>query len=429
MAQKKLTLRYQDVAGNKIALNPKDAEELGLDVGDICKIIDETYLELGAAKTVVDQKLKQGFFATDEALADSLTIEEGFDYILEKYMGIFDLPLEKLTVEITDIGTAKDVGRTVTTEHSEVEQFLRGRVVHKGLKLRWKEKGIIMEIKETTPDIKSGEYIIFGDVARIELYAAGTPFNGILLIDMSASMKERDMPVNERVLPMLTSLHNMAENAMPEVRDYIIELEKAKTIRRLDSAAVSAMLYLAEKVARGQGEKTAIITYSDDAKPLTYRIKGEEVPWYDIARGGIKEEREEAAIVIGDALFMRMEQAESKNTNMESALLKAKEIADQMEGIEIKQQDGKTNPIMIILLTDGEYTMGKSPVSVVQRYFANRPKTIIHTIGIGEDADEAVLRRCAEVGKGEYCKAKDLERLLEFYSKHAKRFGTSKTMK
>ena len=52
----------------------------------------------------------------------------------------------------------------------------------------------------------------------------------------------------------------------------------------------------------------------------------------------------------------------------------------------------------------------------------NRPKTVLHTIGIGGDIDEEFLKTCAEYGSGEFCKANDLSHLLEFYSTLAQKF-------
>jgi hypothetical protein len=191
------------------------------------------------------------------------------------------------------------------------------------------------------------------------------------------------------------------------------------------------MLYLSEKVARGQGEKTAIITYSDQASPLSYRFKeGEayvDIPWYDISKGGIKQdEKREAAVVIGDALLLRIDQAESKNTNMEAALLRAKEVILQMKEKErAVEGGGKLKPVMVVFLTDGEYNVGRSPVRVIQEAFGDVDGVVLHMVGIGESVDEALLKRCAQLGKGEYCKAENLLDLVAFYSRNAKRFGTS----
>jgi len=431
MDQSRFVLEFAPIDDSRVAISPVDAKELGLDVGDIVRIIDEMALELGGAKVEVNEGVLKGTFQSSETFAESLSIDEGFEYALRPYEGEMSVALEKVILDVTEMGAAADMARSVTREHKQFEAFLRGKVINRGLKLRWPEKNVNIEIRDTVPKLKDGQYVIVGDIAQIELYAVGIPFNGVLLVDVSNSMNTMDMVVDERVLPMLNSLHLLAENAMPSFQEYITTIERSERIRRIDSAALSAMLYLSEKVARGQGEKTAIITYSDQASPLSYRFKeGEayvDIPWYDISKGGIKQdEKREAAVVIGDALLLRIDQAESKNTNMEAALLRAKEVILQMKEKErAVEGGGKLKPVMVVFLTDGEYNVGRSPVRVIQEAFGDVDGVVLHMVGIGESVDEALLKRCAQLGKGEYCKAENLLDLVAFYSRNAKRFGTS----
>jgi hypothetical protein len=430
MDPSKFVLEFAKLDESRVAISPEDAKDLGLDVGDIVRIIDEMALELGGAKVEVKGGVARGTFQSSESFAESLSVDEGFEYVLKRYEGEMSVALEKVILDVTEMGAAADMARSVTREHKLFEAFLRGKVINRGLKIRWPDKNVNIEIRDTVPKLQDGQYVIVGDIAQIELYAVGIPFNGVLLVDVSNSMNQMDMVVDERVLPMLNSLHLLAENAMPSFQEYIKTIEQSERIRRIDSAALSAMLYLSEKVARGQGEKTAIITYSDQASPLSYRFKeGEayvDIPWYDISKGGIKEdEKREAAVVIGDALLLRIDQAESKNTNMEAALVKARDVILQMKGKERAAEGGRLKPVMVVFLTDGEYNVGRSPVRVIQEAFGDMEGVVLHMVGIGESVDEALLKRCAELGKGEYCKAENLLDLVAFYSRNAKRFGTS----
>ncbi len=425
-----LTLKFAAIDESKIALSPADAATLGVDVGDIVRAMDENSMELGGAKVEVRGDVETGSFLASEQFAESLAMDEGYPYTLERYDGEMDVSLETVILDITEMGARTDMGRSVTRGHSAFEGFLRGKVINRGLKLRWSEMGVNIEVRQTVPPLRDNQYVIVGDIAKMELYAVGVPFNGILLVDVSKSMNETDMVVDDRVLPMLSSLHYLADNAMPAMHDYIARIEKSDRIRRIDSAALSAMLYLSEKVARGQGEKTAIITYSDRAEPLSYSLReGDaviEVPWYDLSKGSVGEdERREAAVVIGDALLMRIERAESKNTNMEAALLQAKSVIEMMKAKEAGSAQGPPKPIMVVFLTDGEYNVGRSPVRVVQEAFKALEGVVVHTVGIGGSVDEALLKRVAELGGGEYCKAQNLVELVDFYSRNAKRFGTS----
>ena len=60
--------------------------------------------------------------------------------------------------------------------------------------------------------------------------------------------------------------------------------------------------------------------------------------------------------------------------------------------------------------------------SLEKEHFQDMPKVVVHTVGIGNEVDDDVLARIAELGKGEYYHATDLARLLQFYSSLARKF-------
>jgi hypothetical protein len=86
---------------------------------------------------------------------------------------------------------------------------------------------------------------------------------------------------------------------------------------------------------------------------------------------------------------------------------------------------GKINPTMIVLLTDGQPNKGNglgiNPVPIARKCGRDYPNTVLYTIGLGE-ADNRLLKRLAEIGRGEFYEANDLGELTKFYDLLARRF-------
>ena len=129
-----------------------------------------------------------------------------------------------------------------------------------------------------------------------------------------------------------------------EVQEFLKKFKPGTQIPRRMAAAFAAILFLAEKVGRGFGEKVSIIRFADEAQVL-------QTPdgklWMDSSSGqkGILEATARQIVnEIGNAF--------GQATNMGQAMLKAQEILVQFQ---IEKPD---QPTMIVLLTDGEPTDG-----------------------------------------------------------------------
>ncbi len=427
ISDEQFTLVFKDIDPGKIGVNTKDAERLDIEVGDIVEFVDPDIDESAAAKVLIHKNIPEGHFVVSAELASSIGAEEGFEFNLRRYEGSLNTALEKVSIGIGDAGLIEglDIEEIITTKQSEIEAYLSRRLLFNGLKMKWPELGITLEVASMEPELPEGEYAICQEV-MVELYPiVKSAFNGILLIDSSRSMEERDVVVDSSVHTALTQLHKMAEG-IPNVASFIAEVENRSVARRLESAVLSGMLYFAEKVARGKGEKIAVIPYSNNAEPIEFSLLGETQPWLDVSKGGLEEHKSDVSMLLGSHLLMKVTEMTSRHTNMGDAMDKAYDIAQKMGAYEQSEEgQARERPVMIVLLTDGEFDVGDSPVRVVRKRRKEVSKVVVHTVGIGDEIDEAVLKRIAQLGHGEYIHANDLNRLLEFYSSLAKKFKAS----
>jgi Mg-chelatase subunit ChlD len=189
-----------------------------------------------------------------------------------------------------------------------------------------------------------------------------------------------------------------------EVQEFLKKFKPGTQVPRRMAAAFGAILFLAEKVGRGFGEKVSIIRFADEAQVLTLP---DGKLWMDSSSGqkGVLESTARKIVSdIGNAF--------GQSTNMGQAMLKAQEILMQFQ---IEKPD---QPTMIVLLTDGEPTDGDAFFQAVQM-IAKNPNVVLYIIGLGNPDDNKMKRAAAMCG-GEYFKPKDSGELLVWYSKRAR---------
>ena len=87
---------YKNLPPGKVAISEPDALVLGLKTGSLCTISDETGMQLGGAKSLLDLDVPPGHFFMEADTSKMMGIEPGFRYTLEPVPDPFTQPLEKL---------------------------------------------------------------------------------------------------------------------------------------------------------------------------------------------------------------------------------------------------------------------------------------------------------------------------------------------
>jgi hypothetical protein len=190
------------------------------------------------------------------------------------------------------------------------------------------------------------------------------------------------------------------------IRNFLNYFKEGTMVSRRLGATFAALLFLAEKVGRGFGEKVSIIRFADIAEILDFNG-----PFFDSASGkhGILE-------IAANRIVEKIGEEQGTSTNMGDAIVGAHYMYKQFEEIE---GIGTTKPCMLVLLTDGYPTDGTAFKDSVEAYFVNNPNVVFYIVGLGNPDRKLMQEVTARCG-GEYFEPEDMGSLLIWYSKRAR---------
>ncbi|MHA1744015.1 MAG: VWA domain-containing protein, partial [Candidatus Heimdallarchaeota archaeon] len=304
----------------------------------------------------------------------------------------------------------------------EMTSVIRNRPIYRNLQVDWPDAGcghVKISFLESDPEIEGDEVGVIdpsGKEIEVQLVPASEmSFNAVLVLDVSGSMSKEDMVVRGTG----TAIEGL-RRGLKGGRDLDMLLNEfdEKKVSRIKGAALATLLFLSQKVARGWGEQLSIISFAGDVDvfEVDYGTNG---PTPVISCTG--KAKSAGLEVIAEYVSKRCSKGGGL-TFMSGALQQAYEMTMKFEPNSIT---GKMNPTMIVLLTDGQPNKGNglgiNPVPIVRKCARDYPNTVLYTIGLGE-ADNRLLKRLSEIGRGEFYEANDLGELTKFYDLLARRF-------
>lgn len=416
-----LDLKIGDVERGHIEVTESTLEKLGVEERDFVKITFPTTMKTALVNVLANDEVSSGQFLCNKELSFHFGIEEGFGCELEEYEDETE-DLKSVALKIDSLGEEDvDLNSYLTGEKDELIERLEGRCINQNTKIPFFNLGIYVEVESTDPSLSSERFGVFDRGVSLQLSKKYKDFfNGILLVDASKSMSSTEKEDMMRPLKNDAFLENLSSNE--DVRQYISDkIEEEERITKLDASILAILAFLSAKVSRGRGEEISIILWSEEAIPLTFVIGGEKKSW--ISADEI-EEKDTMAEIIATELLSEAEKIRSRQTNMEKAIRKAREIRDGIVEEE-KQSYEEAYPTMIIFLTDGKRTVGRSPIGVVKEEIAPLDKTVLHAIGLGRDVEEKELLAMAKAGSGKYFNTRDVKELIKFYDEEASRFTST----
>lgn len=413
---------YKNLPPSRVAICEEDASALGVETGDLCSVSDDTGLQLGGARAIIEHGTPKGRMFMEADSAQMIGVEKGFTYALEPIPAELLLSIKRLVLEVTAGDAGADIGSGVLQDHERIAGFLQGRVINAGMRLRWREYGYELVVKDTAPKMSGGQFAVISESVELELEETASPFHGIMLLDSSASMLEKDITVGPDVKPLLAPLYLVAETALPDIAAVLQKMEVGGSLSRLDSALLGIFLFISEKKERGLGEKIAVVEYGDRARYLGPLDSDGLEPFFKIGPDGPVGFRDGHETRLEGGLRPGGPMTGGGGTNVETAFELALRALDRlMEGD--RRPDGRTRPVVMVLVSDGSYAAGQSPAAVVGKRLKPLQNLVLHTISVGKEADAAVLARCAELGRGSHVRAQTLEDVIRFFSTKARYFG------
>jgi hypothetical protein len=177
---------------------------------------------------------------------------------------------------------------------------------------------------------------------------------------------------------------------------------------------MAVLLYLAEKVGRGYGEKVGVVTFEKEVTEMTFLSSetGEVQPFVECTG----REKALGLQIISTHVVDKIEEGGTL-TDMGTALIRAADIIDAF--------GDPTKPKMLIMMTDGMTTSGPAPLKILKERFKDTASLVIYTIGLGErsEIDEELMLAMAQYGNGTYRHVDNMRDLLEWYGKLASEFA------
>ena len=404
-----------------VNVHPKTAKKLDADIGSIVIFEDPQSSFWGAAEIRKNNDVSEDQIVIDTLVLEASLLMEGDQVELILYdkdmlaLEYVEFGLKPLT---EDANTEDLVSRAVERVKS-LENKIGGRLVYPGMSFNWPELAVKVEIINTKPDLagKSFAKLAFEALRESTGYQFKTvgiasPFNAVLCVDTSGSMKTTDVPVQD-IAHAREGLKDLAGDS-PEVHAFLNRFEEGGNVSRAEAAAMAVLLYLAEKVGRGYGEKVGVITFEKEVSEMTFLNSdtGEVQPFVECTG----RDKALGLQIISTHVVDKVEEGGTL-TDMGSALEKAHEIMEEF---------GDPNkPTMLIMLTDGMTTSGPPPLKVLKERFTDRNKLVIYSIGLGErsEIDEELMLAIAQYGNGSYRHVDNMRDLLEWYGKLAGEFA------
>ncbi|MHA1716912.1 MAG: vWA domain-containing protein [Promethearchaeota archaeon] len=401
-------VELEDNFGGKCAISPRMS--LALDLGgrsgnEVLAFEDPLTGAFGAAKVILDEDLPDGTIKIDSEIYEASGI--GSDVVEIKINKRPIIPIQSATIGINPLEGDQvwDVLSKARRYIGQLKSWLSNYIVFKELKLRWKQAGAAIKILDSTPDLSGDVLAEFKPTTNILLKPEGlVTFNAILIIDISRSMMAKDLEVKQ-IGPAIEGIR--AAMSSKEIQDFLKNFKEGTLVPRRLGAAFAAILFLAEKVGRGFGEKVAIIRFADVAEVLDF----DGSPFME-GSSGAKDVLERAAKKIVADIGNSYGQA----TNMGAAMLLAQELIYQMQDMEGGEEQAK--PVMVILLTDGYPTDGDNFNIAVQELSKNQ-NVVFYILGLGSPDVKAMTKAAAICG-GEFYTPEDAGKLLIWYSKRAR---------
>ncbi len=416
--KKTLKVMVREGLSGYITINDDDAGELDVHEGAIVEFEDPLSGTGGVALVHLDKSVPKGVAMIEPALSEACGLDEGFEVDMKKFEGA-PQKLAKISFGIEPLeGEAEEAIKRVMDSKKEFQDWLNGRVIFKDWVLKNPKLNINVYIVSTDPPLTGRQVgiINFAEIKEYEIkpWRAAVPFNAILLIDVSKSMLTEDMKVIN-IAPAIEAIKTIGGEEIPEVKEFLEQFQEGKAIKRVAGAVFATLLYLVEKVGRGYGEKVAIITYSEDAEPITFLMTGGiKLPYFHPGKSKMAGVSQLSRLIID-----RLNRVSSQHTNMSQALVKAIELIEMWN----KEERERKLPTMVVLLSDGFPDLwGEEgpPVQVVHDFFSSRNDVVIYTVGIGGDVQERIMEAIASKGRGVYFKAENLGDLLNWYQRLAR---------
>ena len=348
------------------------------------RVMDEAGTMVGVAIARADMYQADGAFRTSREVASNLGLEEGFDYFIE--------PLEPPPPQLK-LAVLRHKGDKVLAECcSKAMAFLKLALVDGGARIvqpgnpAFRFDDSVLEYTADVHPAEMGPPWLLSTQTQVILEDTGGPGDVIIAVDGPASMNKAD-------------LGEGSGNTPSSRREILCE---------------GVSRFCQEMAFNSSPGRVALFLLTEEASPLLFSEGGATTPWLHCSAQGQQD------VVNSDSI---------KNiliTRLEGDLPPGRNLAASLKGlIEFIHQHNAETPdltVTVILISDGQYTEGPNPVSVLKEESQHGMCYVLHVIGLGEEVEEPILRRCAQLGHGSYDRIDRADRFLDKMTDFSRRF-------
>jgi hypothetical protein len=311
-------------------------------------------------------------------------LEEGFDYIIEP----LEPPPPQLKSAVLRYKSDKILAECCSKAMANMKLALvdgSARIVQPG-NPAFRFDDSVLEYTADVHPVGMGPPWLLSPQTQVILEDPGGPGDVIIAVDGPASMKKADL--GDGLGSTLSS--------------------------RMEILCEGVAKFCQEMAFNSHPGRVALFLLTEDAAPLLFSEGGATTPWLQCSTQGHKD------TVNSDSI---------KNiliTRLECDLPPGRNLAASLKGlIEFIHQHNAETPHMtmtVILISDGQYTEGPNPVSVLKEESQHGLCYVLHVIGLGEEVEEPILRRCAQLGHGLYDRMDRADSFLNKMTDFSRRF-------
>ena len=397
------------------------AKKLGAEIGSIVVFEDPQSAFWGAGEVRINDEVTKDKIVVDSLVLEASLLMEGDQVDVSLYdedmvaLEYVEFGLKPLSEE----ANTDDLVTRAVDEIENLEHLIGGRLVYPGMSFNWPALESKVEIIRTRPHLTGKNFAKLAFEAlkertgyEFKTVGIATPFNAVLCIDTSGSMKTTDVPVKD-IAHAREGLKDLAGDN-PEVQEFLDRFKEGTKVSRAEAAAMAVLLYLAEKVGRGYGEKVAVVTFEKEVSAMTFMntVTGQVQPFVECTG----RDKSLGLQIVSTHVVDKVEEGGTL-TDMGNALNRAREI--------IEEFGDATKPTMLILLTDGMTTSGPPPLKILKEKYSDLKHLVVYCIGLGErsEIDEELMLALSQFGNGTYRHVDNMRDLLEWYGRLATEFA------
>ena len=397
-------LSIREGPSRKILLSTPDADRLGVDHGDLVRLCDPVSGLGVVGKVEVSAMLSQGACEVDQTFIDSLGSSEDMEVSAERFDSGKLRAVTGVTFGIRPIAgmSESDAVIHVRQKESALLAFMDKAIIMKGQKFRWDEANVLVYVLDTQPPLGADEVAMISNEILGEYsyqpWGVEPNFDGLLLIDLSFSMNNKDMLV-KNMDQAIKYLGSGFED--PNTKSFLEAFVDGQRCSRLEGAILAAIMYLAGKIGRGKGERVSIILFSEGATIIDFggALYYDATLHKDIA-------------TIARRILTTTNAMDMLGTNMAGAIETALSVA---------QGFGRDKMKMMVILTDG-YPDDEARVrELVSSLVAPRPDLVVFAAGIGEEVNQKFMDEITTTTGGEAIQVHSLDELAQWYSNLARK--------